>query len=65
MSRGFINQNLLDLLEELRIRMHMDMSEELGIPRLDPFSIDEIDLEPILNELVDLHISHVLKRIFF
>lgn len=65
MSRGFINQNLLDLLEELRIRMHMDMSEELGIPRLDPFSIDEIDLEPILNELVDLNISHVSKRIFF
>lgn len=52
MSRGFINNNLLDLLEELRIRMHMDMSEELGIPRLDPFSVEELDLAPILNELV-------------
>lgn len=52
LSRGFINNNLLDLLEELRIRMHMDMSEELGIPRMDPFFIEELNLEPILNELV-------------
>lgn len=52
MSRGFINNNLLDLLEELRLRMHMDMSEALGIPRLDPFFMDELNLEPILNELV-------------
>lgn len=53
MSRGFINNNLLDLLEELRIRMHMDMSEELGIPRLDPFFIEELDLGPIFTELVN------------
>lgn len=53
-NRGFINNNLRDLLEELRIRMHMDMSEELGIPRLDPFFIDELDLDPLLNELVHL-----------
>lgn len=52
MSRGFISDNLRDLLEELRIRMHMDMTEEMGIPRLDPFHIEELDLEPILNELV-------------
>ncbi|KAG4070987.1 hypothetical protein HA402_001424 [Bradysia odoriphaga] len=57
-SRGFINNNLLDLLEELRIRMHMDMSEELGIPRLDPFLIAELDLEPILND-IELHLSNV------
>lgn len=55
-SRGFINNNLLALLEELRIRMHMDMSEELGIPRLDPFFVDALDLGPVFNELVPLNL---------
>lgn len=52
MSSGFIKNNLLELLEELRIRMHMDMTEELGISRLDPFFIEELDFEPIWDELV-------------
>lgn len=37
--------------------MHMDMTEELGIPRLDPLSIDELDLSPILNEFVNLSLT--------
>lgn len=62
MNRGFINNNLLELLEELRIRMHMDMTEELGIPRLDPLFIDELDLSPILNEFV--YLSRTIKNLF-
>ncbi|KAJ6642544.1 hypothetical protein Bhyg_07496, partial [Pseudolycoriella hygida] len=57
-SRGFINNNLRDLLEELRIRMHMDMSEEMGIPRLDPFLVEELDMGPILND-VELVMTNV------
>lgn len=37
-------QNIRDILEELRIRMHMDMTEEMGIPALDPFEMDRIHL---------------------
>lgn len=33
------------LLEELRARMHMDMSDTLGIPRLDPFTVDFLHLD--------------------
>lgn len=35
-----------ELLEELRARMHMDMTDTLGIPRLDPFSIDNLQINP-------------------
>lgn len=37
-------QNIRAILEELRIRMHMDMTEELGIPALDPMEIDRLHL---------------------
>lgn len=53
MNRELINQNLLDLFEKIRMRMDIDMTEDLGIPLLDPFFIEELDLEPIFNELVN------------
>lgn len=37
-----MGDNLRGILEELRLRMHMNMTEELGIPALDPFEVDSL-----------------------
>lgn len=41
-----MGDNIREILEELRIRMHMNMTESMGIPRLDPFTISEVSIDP-------------------
>lgn len=43
-----MGDNIRGIMEELRLRMHMDMTEELGIPALDPFEVDSLLLD--MNE---------------
>lgn len=40
-----MGDNISNLLEKLRDRMHMDMTETMGIPRLDPFTTDSLNLD--------------------
>lgn len=43
------NSIFRDFLEQFRLRMHMDMTDSLGIPRLDPFTMDSLVMNS--NEL--------------
>lgn len=40
-----IGDNMRAMLEELRIRMHMDMTDSVGIPRLDPFTMELLEVD--------------------
>lgn len=40
-----MGDNIRNLLEQLRDRMHMDMTDSIGIPRLDPFTADSLVLD--------------------
>lgn len=49
-----MGDNIREFLEELRIRMHMDMTDTMGIPRLDPFTIDSLELDQNLASAIGL-----------
>lgn len=44
-TRSVMGDNINRLLEKFRDRMHMDMTETMGIPRLDPFTADSLLLD--------------------
>lgn len=43
-----MGDNIRNIFEKLRARMHMDMTETMGIPRLDPFTADSLVLDSSL-----------------
>lgn len=40
-----MGDNIRNMLEQLRSRMHMNMTDTMGIPRLDPFTADSLVLD--------------------
>lgn len=44
-------KNIRKILDDLRDRMHMDMTETMGIPRLDPLTIDRLKINEEDTEL--------------
>lgn len=40
-----MGDNIRMFFEKLRDRMHMDMTDTIGIPRLDPFTTDRLEFD--------------------
>lgn len=52
--RSVMGDNIRSLLEKIRERMHMDMMDTMGIPRLDPFTADSLVLDSSILDMGDL-----------